>query len=95
LWADVVAKRPNNARGHSNLGDSLARQGKLDEAIVQYYEALRIAPNAELHYNLATALVRDGRIQEAIGHLEAALKLDPGFQQARRKLAWLTSSSAK
>jgi tetratricopeptide (TPR) repeat protein len=94
-YSEALRIRPNFLEAHNNLGLALTTQGKLDEAIAQYYEALRIAPSAEVHYNLATALAGDGRTQEAIGHLEAALKLDPGFQQARRALTQLTSSSAK
>jgi tetratricopeptide (TPR) repeat protein len=94
-WYEAIHIKPNFSEAHHNLGIALFTQGKLDEAIAQYYEALRIAPDAKVHYDLAMALARDGRIQEAIGHLEAAIKLDPGFQQARHALAWLTSSSAK
>ena len=69
LWTDVVAKRPNNARGHYNLGVALATQGKLDEAIAHYSEALRIRPNSpRAHNNLGVALATQGRLDEAIAH---------------------------
>ena len=43
-WQDTVAKRPYNARAHSNLGQGWEKQGRLDEAIRHYSEALRLKP---------------------------------------------------
>jgi uncharacterized protein HemY len=87
LWTDVVAKRPNNARGHYNLGYVLATQGKLDEAIVQYYEAIRIKPDfPEAHYNLGHALFRQGKLDEAMAQYYEAIRIKPDFPEAHDNL---------
>src|SRR5262249_5949522 len=42
-------------------------QGKLDEAIVEYREAIRLDPGyAEAHCNLGSVLQRQGRLREAL-----------------------------
>ena len=44
IWQDVVARRPNNARAHYNLGIALAACGQSDEATAHYRTALEISP---------------------------------------------------
>ena len=81
LWRDTIAKRPSNARAHGNLGRVLAREpGRLDEAIDEYFEAIRLDPKApELHVNLGNLYYRsvDG-LDKAADQYEEALELDPG-----------------
>jgi tetratricopeptide (TPR) repeat protein len=87
IWADTVAKRPQNARAHNGLGNDLQWAGRTPEAIGHYEQALRLDPDyAEAHYSLANALVQTGRIQEAIGHYEQALRLNPDYAQAHCNL---------
>jgi hypothetical protein len=87
LWTDVVAKRPNNARGHIGLGVALTTQGKPDEAMAHYSEALRINPSyAEAHYNLGIALFRQGKLDEAIAHYSEALRINPSYAEAHNNL---------
>ena len=88
IWDDTVAKCPQNPRAHHNLGIALTRIGRLQEAIGQYEQALRIKPDyVEAHYNLGIALARIGRIQEAIGTVRAGAadqaRLRQGAQQSR------------
>ena len=50
--------------------------GRLEEAIAQYREALRLDPGAaEVHYQLALALKSAGRTPEAEGQFEEAARL--------------------
>jgi len=70
LWADTVKKSGNKARPHNNLGEALATEGKLEEAISHYQLALQIESDYwTAHRNLGGALLQQGRIQEAIPHL--------------------------
>jgi tetratricopeptide (TPR) repeat protein len=70
-----------------NLGVMLDRQGKVQEAIEHYEQALRLKPHlADAHYNLGLALGRQGKGQEAIGHYEQALRLKPDDAEAHNNL---------
>ncbi len=73
---------------HSNLGNALARRGRLDEAIEHYSEALRISPSkaVEVHNNLGAALIVKGRFKEAIPHLRYALQKMPDHASAQKNL---------
>ena len=77
IWRDVVAKMPDNARAHSNLGNYLARQKARAEAISQYRKALELKPKyAEAHHNLGKVLLENGQVGEAILEFQAALEGD-------------------
>ena len=53
----LVRLAPASAEAHNNLGASLGLQGKLDEAIAEFREALRVDPgHARARENLRTAL---------------------------------------
>jgi tetratricopeptide (TPR) repeat protein len=87
LWSDVVAKRPQNSRGHTNLGYALAQAGRAAEAIAAYERALALDPsNPEAHNNLGEALGRLGRLDEAVAHLDEAVRLKPGYAEAYNNL---------
>jgi tetratricopeptide (TPR) repeat protein len=87
IWQDTVEKRPNNARAHNDLGITLAQLGKVQEAIGQYEQALRIKVDyADAHNNLGLALREQGGLQEAIGHYEQALQINPNSAQAHNNL---------
>jgi hypothetical protein len=55
IWSDTVVKCPDNARAHSNLGNILAKMPKrLNDAIANYNEAIRLRPGfADPYNNLA------------------------------------------
>jgi Flp pilus assembly protein TadD len=78
IWNDTVAKRPDNARARKDLGATLVRMGRLEDAIAVYEETLRIEPDdADARSNLALALWQAGKAQEAMGHWEQALRSKP------------------
>ncbi len=67
LWADNIKKNPTAWRVHNSLGAEYFRSGKNEEAMKEYREALRLAPDAgDAHYNLGNALYRLGHREEAI-----------------------------
>jgi len=78
LFARALSVTKNNAVIETNMGASLAEQGKFGEAIGHYQEALRIKPNDfEARYNLANALARQGKMEEAVSHYAGILQTQP------------------
>jgi tetratricopeptide (TPR) repeat protein len=88
LWTDTVAKQPDNARAHNDLGNAYLALGRLPEATTEFQAALRIYPDyMDAHYNLGGILAKTpAQWPEAISHLEAALQIDPDNADAHNAL---------
>jgi tetratricopeptide (TPR) repeat protein len=89
LWRDTVVEYPYSDRAHFNLGCALQPlQGKLDEAIAEYEQALKLNPDyLQARVNLGTALERiPGRVNEAVAQFEQALRFNPNSPQAHVNL---------
>jgi tetratricopeptide (TPR) repeat protein len=88
LTLSVVA--PKSAQMHQMMAHELARQGKTDEAIANYRQALEIDPKLlGLHFELAEMLnnssVKDGP-QEAEKEYRAALAVNPFDEKSECRL---------
>ena len=87
LFEHAINVTTNNYLAHDNLGNVLAQQGKIDEAINHYDTALRIKSNsANTHNNLAVALLGLGRIDEAIAHYRMALQYQSNSPEIHNNL---------
>ncbi len=87
LWRGVVDQRPNNARGHNNLGNALKEEEQFARAVESYTQALQISPNyAEAHVNLANVLRKQGKTEDAIQHYTQALSIRPAHSTAHFNL---------
>lgn len=74
----TVPVQSGHEAAHLVLGNAQARQGRLDEAIRNYKEAIRINPdNALAHMNLGEAYRRKRNTQEALHHFEEYLRQAP------------------
>jgi tetratricopeptide (TPR) repeat protein len=83
IWIDTLAKNPSCSIAHVQLGDSLVRQGRTEEAITHYREALRLKPDlAFAHYSWGVALAAQKNADEAIAHYQEALRLKPDLAGA-------------
>ena len=72
--------------GMGQVGD-LGDEGKLDEALESFQNAVRLRPNfAEAHNSLGNILRRKGRLDEAVASLHEALRLKPNFAEAHNNL---------
>ena len=74
---------PNYASAYNNLGNALSDQGKLEEAIASYQQAIQLNPDsASAYYNLGVTLRRQGKLEEAIANYQQAIELDPNDADA-------------
>jgi Flp pilus assembly protein TadD len=72
---------------HRNYGRSLQAVGRGDEAIMEFTESLRIAPNsAATHTDLGVALGQQGRVSDAIEHFVQAAQLEPSVADRHTNL---------
>ncbi len=66
-YANALAEQPEAATVYNNRGFSLFMQGRLDEAIADLSQALRLDPDLELaQVNLRLALAWNGRYAQAM-----------------------------
>jgi tetratricopeptide (TPR) repeat protein len=87
LWKDCEKKSPNKARPHINLGKALNKQGRTEEAINHYLQALRINPDdTDAYNNLGIALFSKGNNKEAIASFREALRIKPDYADAHNNL---------
>ena len=91
-YEQAVRLKPDYAGAHSNLGNALGAQNKLEEAIPHYRKALEIDPkDYQTQFNLGVSLLRQGRKPEAKAHFQEALRLRPDYPEALQALAGLNS----
>ena len=70
----------NEAETDYNLGNKYASQGKLEDAITAYQQAIQIAPNlAPAHYNPACIYLLKNEQAQAIEWLQKVIVLDAGW----------------
>ena len=87
---------PESADVHNVLGLGLAEQGRVDEAIAEFGEALRLEPDsAATHWHLGAALAYGGAREQAVEHLRRSVQLDPNNPQARHDLDVVLESSRR
>ncbi len=83
----ILTLGPNH-EVHNNMGLALFKQGKAQEAMEHYREAIRLKPDYALaRVNLGVALAETGRLEEAIAQYREALHSDPYDPEAYYNLA--------
>lgn len=84
----LLKEKDSKAYAHYMMGIFYERQGKFDEAIVEYKDALKLDKDiTAIYMRLAISHVRKGELDKAIEELEEIKKLDPddldaGFMRA-------------
>jgi len=88
LFNHTLHVTKNNDIAHYNLACALGKQGKVEEAIVHYREAIAINPyDDSAHCNLGVALASEGKKEEATAHYLEAIKINPYNDNAHYNLA--------
>lgn len=83
LWMRTLAVTEGNWQAWRGLGDALAEEGRIGDAIAAHERALRIRPgDAEAWNSLGADLGRQGDPERAIPLFEQALRVDPRLADA-------------
>lgn len=91
---DLIAKAPDNADAHYNLGLIAQRSNRYNEARSAYLAALRHHPkHADARFNLVVLTANAGVIEEAKYHRDQFLAEQPGDPR-EKALAKLVGESA-
>jgi len=86
LFQKAIELNPGYVDAHKNLGQAMDRKGRLEEAVAQYQEAIRLRPDSDEHCLLGLDLEKLGRDREAIIHLTEAMKGHPDNVPAQQAL---------
>lgn len=85
MWCDWCDFESANTQ--FRRGNALRAEGRHDEAITSYRQALEHKPRmAVIHNNLGNALKDDGRLDEAVAAYRDALRFDPGYAAGANNL---------
>ncbi len=88
LWEHTLRVTGPNALGRHGLGIAYRDAGRLDEAVDQFKEALRIEPTYDrCDIQLSFILGRQGKIEEAVSHFKSALRFRPDDAHAQLEVA--------
>jgi tetratricopeptide (TPR) repeat protein len=87
LFKHTLKHTSNNLIIHNNLGIALDKQGRTEEAVRHYLQALRLKPDyVQVHNSLGFALDKQGRTEEAVKHYLQALRLKPDYAEVHDNL---------
>jgi protein O-mannosyl-transferase len=88
VWKTTISRNPTAWMAHNNLGALLLEQGRLDEAIDHFRNAIEIKPDeASAHTNLGNALLLKKDLDQAVAEYQKALEFAPRDSGAHYNLA--------
>ena len=82
LWTRTLACTSDNSAAQNKLGNAFLKQGRLDEAMVHYQQALAISPDEETYDNLGCVFLQQGKTDAAIAQFQKALDINPNYTEA-------------
>ncbi|MEE8207666.1 MAG: tetratricopeptide repeat protein, partial [Nitrosomonadaceae bacterium] len=92
----AIELKPNYVTAYNNLGTTLQKSDKLDEAIDSYRLAIKLKPDYSTAYkNLGNALREKGKLDEATASYRQATVLNPNDAEAHNDLGAALQKSGK
>jgi tetratricopeptide (TPR) repeat protein len=84
----LAARHPNDADVKLKLADALAeKEGRTNEAIHEYQEALGLGPNPDVETTLANLMLNQGRTDDALRYYGHVAQVEPSSALAHYNLA--------
>lgn len=78
LFSHSLAVNPDDWIAHFILGDAAVKQGRVNDGLFHFQEAVRLNPRyAEAQNDLGLSLALTGRPAEALAHVQEAARLEP------------------
>ncbi len=96
LWADTLNKNPDSWLAHEQIGESLYRQGKFDEALIHldrqlelssYLKKIHPMAYSDVYYCKGLVFSGKGKLQEAAEQFKLSLEIDEKSAAAHYLLA--------
>ncbi len=99
LYRAALESDPENAKVYFNLGNALAKQGKVEEAIQAYMEFRSLAETpedkAKAEYNIGSMMAEGEKWKPAAQHFKNSLKLNPTDPEAKHNFERAMAESEK
>ena len=96
LFRHAIQVTKGNYLAHNNLGTALEKEGRFEEAIHEFQQALDDQPSYYLAQdNLGLVFDKQGRYDEAIARFEEALRDRPGYATAHKNLGIVLSKQGR
>jgi len=93
-YRDAQLDAPDLPALHFNVGDALYKQGKFDEALREYEQALDAEDGdfkAKVYYNMGNAFFKQNQLSESVEAYKKSLKLVPNDAEAKFNLEFVQS----
>ena len=92
VWERAIAVTENNYQAHNRLGRALFLQRRVDDAIREFQEVVRLNPGFAEAYNvLGRSFAAQGRVDDAMACFQKALKIRPDYIVVHNNLGDLLS----
>ena len=86
-WLVLDQRIHTQSIAYNQRGNTLSEQGRYDEAINNYQQAITLHPGfVQAYNNMGSALAGQGRFEEAIVHFEQAINFDSNYRAAQKNL---------